>query len=125
MAYNTSVTKESKKSRHQKSEDNCTFEWISDEKLEELRKPKIPILRHVWVFKLKRADDEKYTVYKARGCVDGSIQQKGIGYNETFAPTCREDTLKILLSLAVKRKWQLKQMDVGSVFTNATLEEEV
>ena len=53
------------------------------------------------------------------------MQQKGIDYSETFAPTCREDTLKIMLSLAVKCKWQLKQMDVGSAFTNATLEEEV
>ena len=73
----------------------------------------------------KRDDDGKYTVYKARGCVGGSMQQKGVDYNETFAPTCREDTLKILLSLAVKCGWQLKQMDVGSAFTNATLEEEV
>ena len=116
---------EAVRKEHQKSEDNCTFEWISDEKLEELRKAKIPILRHVWVFKLKRDDNGKYTVYKARGCVDGSMQQKGIDYNETFAPTCREDTLKVLLSLAVKCKWQLKQMDVGSAFTNASLEEEV
>ena len=116
---------EAVRAEHQKSEDNCTFEWMSDKKLEELRKAKIPILRHVWVFKLKRDDDGKYTVYKARGCVDGSMQQKGIDYNETFAPTCREDTLKILLSLSVKCKWQLKQMDVGSAFTNATLDEEV
>ena len=36
------------RTEHQKSEDNCTFEWISDEELEKLRKAKIPILRHVW-----------------------------------------------------------------------------
>ena len=93
--------------------------------MEELRKAKISILRHVWVFKLKRDDNGKYTVYKTRGCVDGSMQQKGIDYNETFAPTCREGTLKVLLSLAVKCKWQLKQMDLGSAFTNASLDEEV
>jgi hypothetical protein len=46
------------------------------------------------------------------------MHQKGIDYNETFAPTYREDTLKVLLSLAVKCKWQLKQMDVGSAFTS-------
>jgi hypothetical protein len=72
---------EAVRKEHQKSEDNCTFEWISDEKLEELRKAKIPILRHVWVFKLKRDDNGKYTVYKARGCVDGSMQQKGMKHS--------------------------------------------
>ena len=93
--------------------------------MEELRKAKIPILRHVWVFKLKRDDNGKYTVYKARGCIDGSMQEKGIDYDETFALTCREDTLKVLLSLAVKYKWQLKQMDVESAVTNASLDEGV
>jgi hypothetical protein len=113
------------RNEHQKSEDNCNFEWISDKRLEELRKAKIPILRHVWVFKLKRDNNGKYTVYKARGCVDGSMHQKCIAYNEAFAPTCGEDIPKVLLSLAVKCKWQLKQMDVGSAFTNASLDEEV
>jgi hypothetical protein len=116
---------EAVRAEHQKLEDKCTFEWMSDKKSEELRKAKIPILRHVWVFKLKRDNNGKYQVYKARGCVDGSMQQKGIDYNETFAPTCREGTLKILLSLSVKCKWQLKQMDVGSAFTNAALDEKV
>ena len=54
---------EAVRKEHQKSEDNCTFEWISCERLEGLRKAQIPILRHVWVFKLKRDDDRKYTVY--------------------------------------------------------------
>jgi len=96
---------------HQRSEDNCTFEWISDEKLDELRKAKIPILRHVWVFKLKRDDDGKHSVYKARGCVDGSMQHQGIDYNETFAPTCREDTLKLLLAFNISEMWLEPQTD--------------
>ena len=76
----------------------------------------VPILRHVWVFKLKRDDRGNYTVYKARGCVDGSQQKHGIDYNETFAPTCREDTFKTLMALAVAKGWELNQLDVGSAF---------
>ena len=53
---------EAVRAEYQKSEDNCTFEWISDKKLEELRNAKISILRHVWVFKRKRDDAGKYAV---------------------------------------------------------------
>ena len=61
---------------------------MSYEKLDEIRKTKIPILRHVWVFKVKRDDDGKYSVHMVRGNVDGSMQKLGIAYNynETFAP---------------------------------------
>ena len=110
---------------HNKSEANGTFEWIPDAKMEQLRKQGIPILRHVWVFKLKRDEEGHYTVYKARGCVDGSRQRQGFDYNETFAPTCREDTFKVLMSLAVPMDWDVKQLDVSSAFTNAYLDEDV
>ena len=54
-----------------------------DETLTELKRQGGSILRHVWVFKIKRDDEGHYTVYKARGCVDGSQQKHGFGYNET------------------------------------------
>ena len=75
---------------HNKSEANGTFQWIPDG----LRKEGVAILRHVWVFKMKRDDKGHYTVYKARDCVDGSQQKHGFDYNETFAPTCREASFK-------------------------------
>ena len=86
---------------HAKSEANGTFQWIPDDQLEGLRKRGISILRHVWVFKMKRDDNGHYSIYKARGCVDGSQQKQGFDYNETFAPTCREASFKALMSLSV------------------------
>lgn len=77
---------------HQKkSEANGTFEWIPDSEYEKLKKSGMPILRHVWVFKLKRDDHGDDTFHKARGCVNGPQQKIGVDYNEAFAPTCRED----------------------------------
>ena len=110
---------------HAKSEANGTFQWIPDDQLEGLRKRGISILRHVWVFKMKRDDNGHYSVYKARGCVDGSQQKQGFDYNETFAPTCREASFKALMSLSVAMDWDISQLDVGSAFTNAYLDEEV
>ena len=110
---------------HAKSEANGTFQWIPDDQLDGLRKRGISILRHVWVFKMKRDDNGHYSVYKARGCVDGSQQKQGFDYNETFAPTCREASFKALMSLSVAMDWDISQLDVGSAFTNAYLDEEV
>ena len=110
---------------HAKSEANGCFEWISDEKVAELRAAGVPILRHTWVFKLKRDDNGEYTIFKARGCVDGSQQKHGIDYAETFAPTAREDTFKLFMALATLMNWDLRQLDVRSAFTNAMLNENV
>ena len=93
---------------HAKSEANGCFEWISDEKVAELRAAGVPILRHTWVFKLKRDDNGEYTIFKARGCVDGSQQKHGIDYAETFAPTAREDTFKLFMALAALMYWDLR-----------------
>ena len=102
---------------HHKSEANGTFEWIPDDEIDRLRKNGVPILRHVWVFKMKRDGKGHYTVYKARGCVDGSQQRHGFDYNETFAPTCREASFKALISFSVAMDWDVSQLDVGSAFT--------
>ena len=74
---------------------------------------------------MKRDDNGHYSIYKARGCVDGSQQKQGFDYNETFAPTCREASFKALMSLSVAMDWDISQLDVGSAFTNAYLDEEV
>ena len=52
---------------HAKSEANGCFEWM---RAAELRAAGVPILRHTWVFKLKRDGNGEYTIFKARGCVD-------------------------------------------------------
>ena len=92
---------------HNKSEANGTFQWIPDAQLETLHKRGITILRHVWVFKLKRDDNGHYNIYKARGCVDGSQQKHGFDYYETFAPICREASFKAWMSLSVAMDWDI------------------
>ena len=55
----------------------------------------------------------------------GFTQRYGIDYEETFAPVARQETIRMLISLAAQKKWSIHHMDVKSAFLNVYLEEEV
>jgi hypothetical protein len=116
---------EAVRAEHQKAADKGSFKWISEKEQAELKSQGVPILRHVWVLKLKRDSEGNYTIRKARGCVDGSQQKKGIDYKETFAPTARLDTFYIICALACIHDWIIRQLDVVSAFLNAYLKDNV
>ena len=47
----------------------------------------------------------------------GSVQN-GIDYEETFAPVARQETVRMMISLAAQKKWSINHMDVKSAFLN-------
>ena len=49
----------------------------------------------------------------------------GIDYGETFAPTARMSTIRMILALAGHHQWPTFQMDVKSTFLNGDLHKEV
>nr|GEV05458.1 retrovirus-related Pol polyprotein from transposon TNT 1-94 [Tanacetum cinerariifolium] len=62
---------------------------------------------------------------KARLVAQGYNQQEGIGYDETYAPVARLESIKILLAYACALYFKLFQMDVKSAFLNSFIIEEV
>ncbi|MCO5547542.1 hypothetical protein L7F22_000992 [Adiantum nelumboides] len=60
-----------------------------------------------WVYKLKRKSDGEIDRYEARLVAKGYAQQKGIDYEETFAPTCGMTTLRFLCALAAHFGWDV------------------
>ena len=52
-----------------------------------------------WIFKIKHAVDGSIDKYKARFVARGLSQKEGIDYEETFAPTTRYTTIRLLVSL--------------------------
>ena len=52
-----------------------------------------------WVYKLKRKHDGSVERYKARLVAKGYAQEKGIDFDETFAPTCRMTIVRSLCAL--------------------------
>jgi hypothetical protein len=78
-----------------------------------------------WLFKIKFDSENKPVTYKARVVAKGYLQQAGVDYDETYAPVARMKSIRILLSIAAKRKMKLKQLDYQTAFLNAELDKPV
>nr|GEW85181.1 ribonuclease H-like domain-containing protein [Tanacetum cinerariifolium] len=79
----------------------------------------------MWLFKHKFHADGTLSHYKARLVANGSSQQLGVDFDETFSPVVKPATIRMVLSLVVSRKWPLHQLDVKNYFLNGGLSETV
>ena len=81
------------------------------------------ILKSVWSMKRKRrvATGEIYK-WKARLCVDGSRQIKGVNYWDTYAPVVSWESVRTLLTLALTKGWVTRQIDFVLAYPQADVE---
>ena len=83
------------------------------------------ILSSKWVFTIKRNTEGVIQKHKARLVVRGFMQQEGIDFVDSFAPTSKHTTMRLLLALVAKHNLTLRQCDFVTAFLNGELEEEV
>ncbi|KAM1007578.1 hypothetical protein ACFX2A_004219 [Malus domestica] len=78
-----------------------------------------------WVFKTKMDENGEVDKYKARLVTKGYSQQYGVDFSKVFAPVARMDTIRMVISLAAQKGWEIYQLDVKSAFMHGAIDEEV
>ncbi|GKA18919.1 ribonuclease H-like domain-containing protein [Tanacetum coccineum] len=85
----------------------------------------VNLVRSMWLFKHKFHADGTLSRYKARLVANGSNQQHGVDFDETFSPVVKPATIRTVLSLVVSRQWPIHQLDVKNEFLNGDSSETV
>ena len=77
------------------------------------------------VFNIKRDEHGNIDKYKCRLVAKGFRQIAGRDYDEVFAPTAQQASLRLLLAIAAQQELEVDQLDVKTAFLNGDLQGEV
>ncbi|CAI7763318.1 unnamed protein product, partial [Closterium sp. NIES-53] len=86
--------------------------------------PGANIVSGMWIFRVKRPPGSP-PVFKARYVARGFSQRQGVDYFQTFSPTPKMTTLRVLLHVAAQRDYELLSLDFSTAFLQGSLHEEI
>ncbi|CAI7845604.1 unnamed protein product [Closterium sp. NIES-54] len=86
--------------------------------------PGANIVSGMWIFRVKRPPGSP-PVFKARYVARGFSQRQGVDYFQTFSPTPKMTTLRVLLHVAARRDYELHSLDFSTAFLQGSLHEEI
>ena len=80
------------------------------------------LLNAIWSYRRKRRPTGELLKNKARICTDGSQQQFGVDYWQTYAPVVNWSTVRLVLVLASIMNFSSRQVDFAQAFPQAPLD---
>ncbi|CAI7886471.1 unnamed protein product [Closterium sp. NIES-54] len=92
--------------------------------VDEVPPPGANIVSGMWIFRVKRPSGSP-RVFKARYVARGFSQRQGVDYFQTFSPTPKMTTLRVLLHVAAQRDYELHSLDFSTAFLQGSLHEEI
>ncbi|CAI7920943.1 unnamed protein product, partial [Closterium sp. NIES-54] len=92
--------------------------------VEEVPPPGANIVSGMWIFRVKRPPGSP-PVFKARYVARGFRQRQGVDYFQTFSPTPKMTTLRVLLHVAAQRDYELHSLDFSTASLQGSLHEEI
>ncbi|CAI5960489.1 unnamed protein product [Closterium sp. NIES-64] len=78
----------------------------------------------MWIFRVKQPPGSP-PVFKARYVARGFTQRQGVDYFQTFSPTPKMTTLRVLLHVAAHRDYELHSLDFSTAFLQGSLHDEI
>ena len=96
--------------------ENETFDLVS--------KPNKKVIGGRWVFARKK-DENGVEIFKARYVAKGFSQVPYVDYGETFSPTAKLTSVRLVLQAAVNNNMSLYQLDVKTAYLNATIDYDI
>ncbi|CAI7781773.1 unnamed protein product [Closterium sp. NIES-54] len=82
------------------------------------------IVSGMWIFRVKRPPGSP-PAFKACYVARGFSQRQGVDYFQTFSPTSKMSTLRVLLHVAAQRDYELHSLDFSTAFLQGSLHEEI
>ena len=63
--------------------------------------------------------------FRAKFVAKGFSQVEERDFHETYSPTAKMSTIRIVLSLAVQNRYQLRQLDISTAYLNAKIDKDI
>ncbi|CAI7830029.1 unnamed protein product [Closterium sp. NIES-54] len=82
------------------------------------------IVDGMWIFRVKRPPGSP-PAFKARFVARGFSQRQGVDYFQTFSPTPKMTTLRVLLHVAAQREYELHSLEFSTAFLQSSLHKEI
>ncbi|CAI7872416.1 unnamed protein product, partial [Closterium sp. NIES-53] len=92
--------------------------------VDEVPPPGANIVSGMWIFRVKRPPGSP-PVYKAHYVARGFSQRQGVDFFQTFSPTPKMTSLRVLLHVAAQRDYELQSLDFSTAFLQGGLHEEI
>ncbi len=89
------------------------------------RTPGMKVLPSRWVLKIKTDSQGLPERYKCRLVAGGHRQKFGIDFEETFAPVGKNTTQRVIVCIAARYKWTVRQLDVSTAFLHGEIDKEI